>query len=49
MSVWVQAVGNSYADIVRNGRRFRFSYETVTLDETGTAIPWLVFEDAGAA
>ena len=46
-SVWVQPVGRGYADIIRSGRRFRFSHETITRDERGTATTWLVFEDAG--
>ena len=49
MSVWVQPLGQTYADVIRNGRRFRFSHETTTRDETSTAVTWLVFEDAGAA
>ncbi len=48
MSVWVQPVGNGYADINRDGRRFKFTHETTTRDETGTVTTWLVFEDAGA-
>jgi hypothetical protein len=48
-SVWVQRVGRGYADVVHNGRRFRFSHETVTRDQAGAAVTWLVFEDAGAA
>jgi hypothetical protein len=46
-SVWVQPVDRGYADIIRKGRRFRFSHETITRDETGAATTWLVFEDAG--
>ena len=47
-SAWVQPVGNGYADIDRDGRRFKFTHETATRDETGTVTAWLVFEDAGA-
>ena len=47
--MWVQPVGNGYADIIRNGRRFRFSHETITRDETGAATTWLVFDDAPTA
>jgi hypothetical protein len=46
--IWVDAANGSYADIIREGRRFRFSHEAITRDKFGTGTVWLVFEDAGA-
>ena len=45
----VDRSGGSYADIVRAGRRFRFSHEAVMRDEEGLQVMWLVYIDVGRA
>ena len=45
----VHPEGAGYRDIVRMGRRFRFSHETVLHTESGTRETWLIFLDVGEA
>ena len=48
-AVWVEAAVDTYADIIRDGCRFKFSHETLTRDRNGTGTIWLLFEHVRAA
>jgi hypothetical protein len=47
--MWVDRSGSGYADILRDGRRFRFSHEAVLRGDGDFREKWLVFTDVGRA
>jgi len=47
-AIWVMRVAHGYAEIIRAGRRFKYSHEAVTHEQSGQT-RWHVFEDIGPA